>query len=91
MQSISQLVHFLYLLQGTPSVTPSTLTVALYNITADPIEHNDLSEKLPEVVKKMKNRVQYYMKESVPPLNKPDDPRATEKALEEGIWTPWED
>ena len=31
------------------------------------------------------------MKESVPPLNKPDDPRATEKALEEGIWTPWED
>lgn len=65
--------------------------MALYNITADPTEHNDLSDKLPEVVKKMKNRVQYYMKESVPPLNKPDDPRATEKALEEGIWTPWED
>ena len=65
--------------------------MALYNITADPTEHNDLSEKLPEVVNKMKNRVQYYMKGSVPPINKPDDPRATEKALEEGIWTPWED
>ena len=69
----------------------SVANVALYNITADPTEHEDLSEKLPEVVKALQERVQYYMKGAVPPLNKAGDPRAFIKAKLEGVWTPWQD
>ena len=65
--------------------------VALYNITADPTEHEDLSGKLPEVVKALQKRVEYYMKGAVPPLNTPSDPKALLKAKSEGIWTPWQD
>ncbi len=67
------------------------IDVALYNVTADPTEHEDLSEKLPDVVKALKERVQYYMKGVVPPLNKPLDPKAFIKAESEGVWTPWEE
>ncbi|XP_078344679.1 arylsulfatase B-like isoform X2 [Oculina patagonica] len=67
----------------------STIKVALYNITADPNEHVDLSTKLPDVVKKLQDRVQYYMKGMVPPLNKPSDPKAMKVAKERGYWGPW--
>ncbi|KAL9987433.1 hypothetical protein ACROYT_G001741 [Oculina patagonica] len=67
------------------------IDVALYNVTADPKEHEDLSEKLPDVVKALKERVQYYMKGVVPPLNKPLDSKAFIKAESEGVWTPWEE
>ena len=66
-----------------------TINVALYNITADPTEHVDLSEKLPDVVKKLQDRVKYYMKGMVSPLNKPSDPQAMEIAKERGYWGPW--
>jgi len=77
----------LFVYQDTTSVPK----VALYNITADPTEHEDLSEKLPEVVKALQERVQYYMKGAVPPLNKTPDPKAFLKAKSEGVWTPWQD
>ena len=66
------------------------IKVALYNITADPTEHNDLSAKLPDVVAEMQERVKYYMKGLVPPL-KPahGDPQAKETAKKNGIWGPW--
>ncbi|KAL9987467.1 hypothetical protein ACROYT_G001780 [Oculina patagonica] len=67
------------------------LDVVLYNITPDPTEHEDLSEKLPDVVKALKERVQYYMKGVVPSLFRPVDPRAIIKVELEGIWTPWEE
>ena len=67
------------------------MSVALYNITADPTEHEDLSKELPEVVKALQERVLYYMKGAVPPLNKPADPEAFIKAKSEGAWTPWQD
>ena len=76
-----------FLLQNAGSL----LDVVLYNITADPTEHEDLSEKLPDVVNALKERVQYYMKGAVPPLNKLPDPKAVIKAKLEGIWTPWQD
>jgi hypothetical protein len=65
--------------------------VALYNITADPTEHNDLSGKLPDIVQKMKERVQFYMRGLVPPIIKPNDPKAYEVAKKNGAWSPWED
>ncbi|XP_022795408.1 arylsulfatase B-like isoform X2 [Stylophora pistillata] len=66
-----------------------TIEVALYNITADPTEHVDLSKKLPDEVEKLKERVQYYMKGVVPSLKKPADEMATKVAKEKGYWGPW--
>lgn len=67
------------------------MKVALYNITADPTEHNDLSMKRQDLVKQLHERVQYYMEGVVPPLYGPNDPKAFIKAAIEGIWTPWQD
>jgi len=65
------------------------IKVALYNITADPTEHNDLSQKFPDVVKKLQERLEFYKKTAVPPLNKPVDIQAWVVAKKNGIWTPW--
>lgn len=83
--------QFLDLLASTKENVGSRLKVVLYNVTADPTEHEDLSEKLPDVVKELQERVQYYIKGMVPPFNKLPDPRAFIKAELEGIWTPWQD
>ena len=45
--------------------------------------------QLPDVVKKLQDRVQYYMKAMVPPLKKPPDPKASKVAQEKGYWGPW--
>ncbi|KAK3740554.1 hypothetical protein QZH41_014955, partial [Actinostola sp. cb2023] len=68
----------------------SIIDVALYNISADPTEHVDLSRQLPDTVQLMKSRVQDYMKTLVPPLNKPYDPKAYETAKKNGAWSPWQ-
>ena len=65
------------------------IALALYNITADPTERVDLSEKLPDVVKRMQQRLEEIRKSEVPPRNKPADPRARVKALRTGAWGPW--
>jgi len=65
------------------------IKVALYNITADPTERVDLSKELPDVVKKLSDTVQYYMKGVVTPLKKPGDPMARRMARETGYWGPW--
>ncbi|XP_068703524.1 arylsulfatase B-like [Montipora capricornis] len=67
------------------------LKIALYNITADPEEREDLSAKLSDVVKNLMERVDYYKKGVVPALYGPPDVNAIVKALEEGVWTPWQD
>ncbi|KAK2567023.1 Arylsulfatase B [Acropora cervicornis] len=72
-----------------PELGAGTLDVALYNITADPEERNDLSQVLPDVVKKMKERMDYYINSSVPPLFKGTDPDALKIARKNGIWGPW--
>ena len=63
--------------------------MALFNITADPNEHRDLTMKLPEEVKKLQDRVMYYMKGVVPPGKKPADRKALQMAREKGYWGPW--
>ncbi|KAM7444316.1 hypothetical protein ABFA07_006991 [Porites harrisoni] len=65
------------------------IEVALYNITADPTEHNDLSQKLPDVVQKLQERLEFYKRSAVTPLNKPADSQAWDVARKDGIWTPW--
>ena len=65
------------------------LDVALYNITADPEERHDLSQELPDVLEKMKERMAYYEKNAVPPAFKGADPNALKEARKNGIWGPW--
>ncbi|CAH3188272.1 unnamed protein product [Porites lobata] len=65
------------------------IEVALYNITADPTEHNDLSQKLPDVVQKLQERLEFYKRSAVTPLNKPTDSQAWDVARKDSIWTPW--
>lgn len=65
------------------------IKVALYNITADPTEHVDLSQKFPDVVNKLQERLEFYKKTAVPALNKPADSQAWDAARKNGIWTPW--
>ncbi|XP_067057176.1 arylsulfatase B-like [Acropora muricata] len=65
------------------------LEVALFNITADPNERHDLSQELPDVVKKMIERMKYYEDSTVPPLFKGADPNALKEAQKNGIWGPW--
>ncbi|XP_068732455.1 arylsulfatase B-like [Montipora capricornis] len=63
--------------------------LALYNITADPYETNDLSTKFPDIVKKFQDRLEFYMKGMKPPANKPTDPEARRTARRNGAWSPW--
>jgi len=76
-------------LQDLESPPVPTVDVALYNITADPYEKNDLSQRFPDIVKKLQDRVQFYMKGAVPPANRPSDPEARKVAKKNGAWTPW--
>eukprot|EP00057_Strongylocentrotus_purpuratus_P005794 XP_003731776.1 PREDICTED: arylsulfatase B-like [Strongylocentrotus purpuratus] len=63
--------------------------VWLFNITADPLEENDLSDTYPDVVAQLLHRLQYYYKDSVPPRYPPPDVNA-DPALHGGAWGPWE-
>lgn len=67
------------------------IEVALYNVTTDPNERNDLSSKFPDIVKKLKERMEYYISSTVTPLNQPRDPQAREAAKRNCCWGPWKD
>ncbi|XP_041378318.1 arylsulfatase B-like [Gigantopelta aegis] len=60
----------------------------LFNIKDDPTEHNDLSTKLPDILAKMKARLNEYKKQMVPP-NFPilPDPKS-DPALYNNTWSP---
>ena len=61
----------------------------LFNITADPCEYHDLSEKLPQILEMMKTRLQSYKDSMVPALrNATKDTRSNPK-LHGGVWKPW--
>ena len=61
----------------------------LFNLKEDPCEINNLSEIYPEVLQKLKSRLDYYRATMVPPLiNKTNDPLSNPK-LHHGVWEPW--
>ena len=61
----------------------------LFNITADPCEYHDLSEKNPDVLATMKQRLQFYEDGMAPSRRKPEiDPKCNPK-LHGGVWKPW--
>lgn len=63
--------------------------VWLFNITADPYEEMELSEKYPTVVKTLLAKLDTYYKDSVPVIY-PDDSDQANPALHNGTWAPWE-
>jgi len=65
------------------------IEVVLYNLTADAHGYNDLSSKYPDVVQKLKERMAYYERSTVAPLNKPHDPEARKAAERNDCWGPW--
>ena len=72
-------------LQGTMSQN-----IWLFNITADPTEHKDLSETHPEIVKQLLDRLAYYNSTAVPCIYPKRDPQSNPK-LHGGAWVPWRD
>ena len=61
----------------------------LFNITADPCEYYDLSEKFPDVYQMMLDKLEEYHKGMVPAkFNSTTDPQSNPK-LHNGVWEPW--
>ena len=61
----------------------------LFNITADPCEFYDLSQKFPDVYQMMLEKLEVYHKGMVPAkFNSTTDPRSHPK-LHNGVWEPW--
>ena len=65
--------------------------MALYNITADPTERHDLSHRHPDIVQRLKARVDDYRKTAVPPGIVPEDIMALVAAMKNKAWVPWRD
>ncbi|XP_043925496.1 arylsulfatase I [Protopterus annectens] len=63
-------------------------SVWLFNITADPFERYDMSDKRPDVVKKLLLRLVNYNKTAIPVRFPAEDPRANPE-LNGGAWGPW--
>lgn len=61
----------------------------LFNITQDPCEYHDLSQKYPEIFNLMVARLQIYEDGMVPAKrNETVDPQVNPK-LYNGVWQPW--
>jgi len=61
----------------TPSLT------WLFNVKEDPNERRNLAEEHPDIVKMLKERIEFYNFTHIVQLNPPLDPG--------GVWTPWLD
>ncbi|GFN82783.1 hypothetical protein PoB_000928900 [Plakobranchus ocellatus] len=61
----------------------------LFNITADPTEHTDLSEEKPDVVVSMLKMIKSFNDTAVPPRFPSDDPMAN-PSLHGDVWSPWQ-
>ncbi|CAG5132127.1 unnamed protein product, partial [Candidula unifasciata] len=68
---------------------PDDKNVWLFNITADPNEHNDLSKEKPLEVLRMLQILVQFNNTAVPPRYPPPDPRC-DPALHGDVWGPWE-
>ena len=78
-------------LNGSIEVPPTTPSLTwLFNITADPNERNNVASQYPEVVKQLKERIEYYNSTHIEQLDPPIDPRSNPSNFG-GVWTPWMD
>ena len=76
-------------LNGSIELPPYTPSLTwLFNITADPSERNNVAEKYPEIVKQLKERIEYYNSTHIEQLAPFIDLRS-DPALHGHVWTPW--
>jgi len=68
---------------------PADKNVWLFNITADPNEHNDLSASMPDLVKSMLGELDKLNATAIAPRFPPMDKRSN-PALHGNVWGPWE-
>ncbi|XP_033646949.1 arylsulfatase B-like [Asterias rubens] len=68
---------------------PPGKMVWLFNITADPNEHQDLSSQRPDIVERLMQRLQCYYEGSLPVFYPGSDPRADPK-YHNNTWSNWE-
>lgn len=68
-----------------PLVSP-----CLFDIFDDPCETTNLARKFPQIVQKLKAKLEHYGKIAAPLRNKPADPKCN-PANFRGIWTWWAD
>ena len=68
----------------------SKKNVWLFDVAADPFEHHDLSDKRPDIVKSLLERLSFYNSTAVPVRFPPMDPNC-DPAKRGGIWGPWQD
>ena len=74
-----------------PQRSGGTIRVALYNITADPYESQDLKSTYPALIRTLRRRVTFYKTGEVPSGKVDADPEAKTLALENGYYAPWID
>ncbi|XP_064602817.1 arylsulfatase B-like [Liolophura sinensis] len=74
-------------LSATASLSSSLNQTLLFNIAEDPTEHHDLSQKYPDIVSKLRMRLEEHWKSLVPPRNPPLDAKG-DPANFGGYWTP---
>ena len=67
-------------------MTTNMKNIWLFNITADPTEHHDLSETHPHIVKQLLDRLAYYNSTAVPCAHSKWDPKGYPR---NGAWLPW--
>ena len=78
-------------LDGSIQLPPYTPSLTwLFNITADPNKRNNVAHIYPEVVQKLKDRIECYNVTHIEQLNPPLDPKSDPDNFG-GIWTPWID
>lgn len=67
------------------------MELALYNVTADPTERQDLSRTRPDIVRRLTARIHEHWKTAVPPGIVPEDIMALIVAMKNKAWVPWRD
>ncbi|XP_035826847.1 arylsulfatase J [Aplysia californica] len=71
-----------------PNTSPDK-NVWLFNITADPTEHHDLSDQMPGTVRTLLGYLQRFNQHAVPAVYPPLD-KNSNPALRGGVWGPWQ-
>lgn len=72
-----------------PGPKPGPDTVQLFHLTTDPNEWHDVSGQNPEIVQRLKQRIQEYNSTAVPSRYPPMDPQG-DPQHHGGVWTFWQ-
>ncbi|XP_065888868.1 arylsulfatase B-like [Dysidea avara] len=78
-------------LNGTIELPPYTPSFTwLFNIKEDPTERKNIADEHPDIVKQLKERIEYYNSTHIQQLDPPNDPKSNPDNFG-GVWTPWLD